>query len=649
KLAIARQWVSRSVRNVQPIALEAIVSEEGGGDHRVARKIVRDMGGAAPLVRSFEFIPFQQEHQSRHSGPSEGIAPHAPPAPPAPAPPLPPKVIIDVREALAEVEAERQASRGITATEESIDAALKTLESIPLEMIIRQSTSAAEKGLSDAADENAVEREKEKAHERREELIEKGREVAEARQMLVERLESSRKGGERRVTPGIPVMQDGEVVGSVMANVHDEEILREIFLSTAAHGDEIPFAIDSSGKLYSRSEEDEELVRSLDVPDLVSDSSESSRFVQGDWIIATSRDAGSGLLIGVLRPAAEAISQVRKATFRSLGLGLALVAVCLIGVLPLANHMTRDVTAVTAGAERIAHGELETEVPVRSRNEVGRLAVAFNRMSSELRTNQKKLVEEEAARREQEVREQLLKEEYDRTASELEDARQFQLSMLPSSLPSRDDLEIAVEMTTATEVGGDYYDFHSDSRGLTVAIGDGTGHGAKAGTMVVVIKSLFTALRSTELATFLTEASATIRSMQLGRMSMALTLLRFENGNLRMAAAGMPPLLLLRHDGRIDELANPGLPLGTMEFPYEEKQVELEPGDIVIAMTDGLPEMLNDSGDPYGYEKVSAALREARPTTSSAVIGALQAAADQWRGDRPQSDDMTLLVMRYRG
>ncbi|MCK7523473.1 MAG: hypothetical protein MZV64_40370 [Ignavibacteriales bacterium] len=85
-----------------------------------------------------------------------------------------------------------------------------------------------------------------------------------------------------------------------------------------------------------------------------------------------------------------------------------------------------------------------------------------------------------------------LNNEYVRKSNELESARQIQLSMLPQALPEHPELEIAVTMQTASEIGGDYYDFHlAEDNTLTFAIGDATGHGAKAGAMVTAIKTLF--------------------------------------------------------------------------------------------------------------------------------------------------------------
>ncbi|MBL8205837.1 MAG: hypothetical protein JNM09_16505, partial [Blastocatellia bacterium] len=88
-----------------------------------------------------------------------------------------------------------------------------------------------------------------------------------------------------------------------------------------------------------------------------------------------------------------------------------------------------------------------------------------------------------------------VKAENERRAAELEEARQLQLSMLPKQLPQLPHLDLAAYMKTASEVGGDYYDFHlSDDGTLTIAVGDATGHGLKAGTLVSSVKSLFVSL-----------------------------------------------------------------------------------------------------------------------------------------------------------
>ena len=182
------------------------------------------------------------------------------------------------------------------------------------------------------------------------------------------------------------------------------------------------------------------------------------------------------------------------------------------------------------------------------------------------------------------------------------------------------------------------------------AVGDATGHGARAGTMVTVIKSLFSA-RPPEgrLSDFLGEANETVRKMELGRMAMALCLARFDDGRMTFSSAGMPPALVRRAtDGRVEELAAPGMPLGGLADGYDELAVDLAGGDLVVLMSDGLPELPDDAGEPLGYERVSRVVAEAPASTPQELIEALLDAAEEWAGMGPPNDDITFVALRVR-
>ena len=114
--------------------------------------------------------------------------------------------------------------------------------------------------------------------------------------------------------------------------------------------------------------------------------------------------------------------------------------------------------------------------------------------------------------------------ENERKTKELEEARDLQLSMLPKELPKLPNLDIAVYMQTATEVGGDYYDFklHEDGT-LTAVIGDATGHGLQAGTMVSATKSLFNALADDpDPVRILSKGTKALNEMHLQKMFLCL-------------------------------------------------------------------------------------------------------------------------------
>jgi serine phosphatase RsbU (regulator of sigma subunit) len=447
-----------------------------------------------------------------------------------------------------------------------------------------------------------------------------------------------------------PVRQQGELVGQLTARISPEQVVRRILGSATQDRSEIPFAIDREGTVYTRTPEERTQLDQMEVPARVR-AGKNVKGIEG-WIVSTSTDPQSGLRIGVARPVGETFDELRRTAARNFGLGLGLIAFALIGIVPLSNHLTRDVKLVTDGAERIAHGDLMTRLPVKTKNELGQLARAFNQMAEDLSIHQQKLVQQERARKEQELQQTLLSVEYERKSVELEDARRFQLSMLPKEVPHHPRYDVAVFTRTATEVGGDYYDFHLHGDALSVTIGDATGHGAKAGTMVTIIKTLFAgyggAASTPAPAEFLADAAEKIKRMDLGRMAMALSLARFDAGKLTVASAGMPPVLIHRADeGEVEEIALQATPLGTFGSDYPQTSVALESGDTVLFLSDGFPELMNDAGQQLGYTGTADAFAAAaQAPTANDVIAALVTVAGQWHGDAPPNDDVTFVVVR---
>lgn len=444
-----------------------------------------------------------------------------------------------------------------------------------------------------------------------------------------------------------PVRTDGKLIGQIRATISPEQVIRRVLGSATDDGTEIPFALDREGNVYTRTPEERAKLDAMAIPQRVKQG-QSLKDIQG-WIVSTSTDPQSGLKIGAARPVGENLDELQRTAGRNFALGMGLIFFAMIGIVPLSNHLTRDVKLVTEGAERIAHGDLMTRLPVKSQNEMGQLAKAFNRMAEDLSINQQKLLEQERARKEQELQQRLMTVEFERKTVELEEARRFQLSMLPKELPRHEAYDVAVYTRTATEVGGDYYDFHLADGVLSVTIGDATGHGAKAGTMVTVIKTLFAGYGgATSPAEFLSDAAEKIKRMDLGRMAMALSLGRFARRSLTLSSAGMPPVLVHRKaSSHVEELALAATPLGTLGTRYEQTTIDLAAGDTVLFLSDGFPELMNDAGQQLGYAAALDAFAEAaKEESASAVIESLATFAKRWHGDAPPNDDVTFVVVR---
>lgn len=243
--------------------------------------------------------------------------------------------------------------------------------------------------------------------------------------------------------------------------------------------------------------------------------------------------------------------------------------------------------------------------------------------------------------------------ENERRAKELEEARGLQLSMLPRTVPQLPNLEIAAYMKPATEVGGDYYDFHIAEDGtLTVAVGDATGHGLKAGTMVTATKSLFNNLaHETDIADIFRQSSAALKKMNLRGMFMAMTMMKIKDKRLTISCAGMPPVLIYHAATKsVEEIAIKAMPLGSpLTVRYQQRELTLAAGDVILLMSDGFPEMFNEQNEMLDYAKAKSVLEEiAHALSPQSVINRFVEVGEEWAGARAQDDDVTFVVLKVK-
>jgi serine phosphatase RsbU (regulator of sigma subunit) len=264
----------------------------------------------------------------------------------------------------------------------------------------------------------------------------------------------------------------------------------------------------------------------------------------------------------------------------------------------------------------------------------------------------RQLLQKERQAREQEIERRLLEADNARKTRELEEARKLQLSMLPKCLHNFPGVDICFYMEPATEVGGDYYDYQFDQDGsLVLAVGDATGHGMKAGIMVATMKSLFhTAGTNPFIPDFFKQCTSTIKEMNMKNMYMALTLVKIEGNKMMASSAGMPPILIFREARqKVEEIVIKGPPLGAFtDFSYQQKETILKPGDSVLLMSDGLPELFNEKDEMFDYDRVKSVFKEAPKQPAEEIIAYLRSTAKKWRQGKEQQDDMTFVALKIK-
>jgi sigma-B regulation protein RsbU (phosphoserine phosphatase) len=245
-----------------------------------------------------------------------------------------------------------------------------------------------------------------------------------------------------------------------------------------------------------------------------------------------------------------------------------------------------------------------------------------------------------------------------RKSDELEQARQIQLSMLPAAPPVIPYLEIAAQQKTASEVGGDYYDFFPQPNGkLFVAIGDATGHGVGSGLMVAMTKASLMATDEAELTDLVKKINGVLTRIDLGRqLNMSLMVLEITpspNGSVtvRASGGGIPPIYVLRPGGIAEEVLISGLPLGVMEeASYTLTEFTLNPPDTMLLMSDGLPEIFNTRRELLGFKQLKSALHRFDVARLSAeqILEQVMAVGDGWAAGYPLQDDVTLVTMKVK-
>ena len=224
--------------------------------------------------------------------------------------------------------------------------------------------------------------------------------------------------------------------------------------------------------------------------------------------------------------------------------------------------------------------------------------------------------------------------------------------MLPNHVPEHPAAEVDWAMKTATEVGGDYYDYRiADDDRLTLILGDATGHGMQAGTLVTATKSLFQGLKIDEnFADTVSNMSLSLKSMNLNRLGMALTLVELDGHRLRYCAAGIPPMLIYRaKEDTVEEGETGGLPLGlTTRGNYQQTELTLESGDALLLMSDGLAERTNEAEEEFGYQRVQDLFHEVATDTPTEICRKMAAGGDAWAEGKEQDDDVSFLAVRIR-
>ncbi len=349
-------------------------------------------------------------------------------------------------------------------------------------------------------------------------------------------------------------------------------------------------------------------------------------------------------------------------------LGIAVVlAIIELLALVIGTSLTRSITGSVAqlykATQHVDRGDFSHRIPVRSHDQLAELANSFNTMTASI----ERLVLEQ--------------KEKQRLENELVIAQEVQAQLFPREISQLESLEVHGYCRPARTVSGDYYDFLTiNSEKMILAAGDVSGKGISAALLMATIHSAVRAY-SMEGIPILREPIAVGAAAGSGVMlasglegaevspgtllallnhqlyastpeeKYATLFLGYYDGSSRRLTYSngghLPPVIMSRN-GSIRRLEQGGMVVGLFDnLSFDEASVQLEPGDIFLAYSDGVTEPENDFGE-FGEARLIDLVRENRDLSLLEITERVTSAVDDWIGDQEQPDDITLVLARTR-
>jgi sigma-B regulation protein RsbU (phosphoserine phosphatase) len=349
-----------------------------------------------------------------------------------------------------------------------------------------------------------------------------------------------------------------------------------------------------------------------------------------------------------------------------LAVGIFFAVIELIALI-IGMRMTRTVTAAVAqlhdATKHVERGDFSHRIPVTSSDQLAELAISFNSMTASI----EKLILEQ--------------KEKQRLENELSIAQEVQAQLFPRQVSELESLEVHGFCRPARTVSGDYYDFlTASSHKLILAVGDISGKGISAALLMATIHSAVRAY-SVESLPQMREPVAVGAVAGSGRVmatwpegievspgallgllnhqlyestppekyaTLFLGIYDGRSHHLTYSNGGHLPPILIGKDGAIRRLETGGTVVGLFDnMTYEEGAVEMYPGEIFLAYSDGVTEPENDFGE-FGEQRLIDLVRENRDLPLPQISQIVTMAVDDWIGDNEQPDDVTLVLARAR-
>ncbi len=301
----------------------------------------------------------------------------------------------------------------------------------------------------------------------------------------------------------------------------------------------------------------------------------------------------------------------------------------------LIYSITRAVNRIEKGTKAVERGDFSYRIGMKPHNQLGEMAQSFDRMTESIATLLANVGEKE------------------RLQSEIAIAASIQRNMLPKEGPQFRGVSFSAHFEPTASIGGDYYDvFNLDKSHLAVAIGDVSGHGLSTGLVMAMVKAAITTLveeGADEVSLFERLNRLVYRSTERRAfMTLGFTIFDLSRGAIRHTNAGHIYPYLLREGQSPISIELPSLPLGVRaEIHTRTVEVDLQEGDTIVYLSDGIIEAQDERGEPFGFDQLESLLRDTPDRAPNEIRDAILAAVARHSGSRPADDDRTVMILRF--
>lgn len=338
--------------------------------------------------------------------------------------------------------------------------------------------------------------------------------------------------------------------------------------------------------------------------------------------------------------------------------GVVVLAVASLTGWLVSRRITARLSRITSAARGVRKGNFtrldELQADLSQQDEVGVLGQAIHQMGLEVR-NREAVLEGLVRERTQELSERngALAAAQAVINGELELAKRLQLGILPPAFPARAGWGGSARILMQQQMGGDFYDFIERPDGtVALVMADVSGKGIAAAFFMAMARTsllhhLSHGLRADESLIMTNDELCRANPLDLF-VTVFVAVLDPVSGRMEYSNAGHNPPLHRRADGTVSELVCPGdLALGVMpEYVYALAEIQCNPGDHLLAYTDGVTEAFDGSGKEFGVSRLVSWLAGRPPQESpDRVVDALFHEVQLFQGSAPQSDDITVAVI----